>query len=63
MKCWHCDKELAINYQSTDFTFKFYHCEYCDKWYEMRKEKAKINGAVPIRYSELDNQPKIPLAA
>lgn len=63
MTCWHCNNELDINYQSTDFTFKFYHCSFCDKWYEMRKEKVRLNGSVPVTFSEMDDPPKIPLAA
>jgi hypothetical protein len=63
MTCWHCDNELDKNYQSSDFTFKFYHCSYCDKWYELRKQKSRVNGAVPVKMQELENQPKIPLAA
>lgn len=62
MTCWHCKSELDINYQANDYSFKFYHCSFCDKWYEMRKEKAKINGAVPVKFSELEAPPKIPLA-
>ncbi len=63
MTCWHCKNNLDVNYQSKDFTFKFYHCSFCDKWYEMRKERAKVNGAVPVKFLELDSQPKITLAA
>ncbi len=63
MTCWHCNNELDVNYQSKDFEFKFYHCSFCDKWYEMRKVKARVNGAVPIQFNELEAEPKIPLAA
>jgi hypothetical protein len=63
MTCWHCNNQLDINYEAHDYTFKFYHCSYCDKWYEMRKEKTKSNGASPIRFDELKNAPQIPLAA
>jgi transcription elongation factor Elf1 len=62
MTCWHCNKELDINYQAKDFSFKFYHCSICDSWYEMRKEKAKLNAAVPVRFYELQTPPQIPLA-
>jgi hypothetical protein len=63
MTCWHCNKELDINYEASDYTFKFYHCSYCDKWYEMRKEKVKHNAAAPVRFDELKTAPQIPLAA
>lgn len=58
MMCWHCDKELEFNFQTEDL-LKFYHCANCDKWYEMFKEKAKVNGAVPIRFYELESHPEI----
>lgn len=57
MMCWHCDKELEFNFQTPDL-LKFYHCSNCDKWYEMYKEKAKVNGAVPIRFYELESHPE-----
>lgn len=38
---------------------KFYYCSKCDKWYEMKKEKARVNGAMPIRFSELETRPQI----
>ncbi len=63
MTCWHCNCELDMNYQAEDFSFKFYHCSVCDAWYEMRKEKTKNNGAVPVRFDQLKNAPQIPLAA
>lgn len=63
MTCWHCNCELDMNYQADDFSFKFYHCSICDAWYEMRKEETKNNGAVPIRFDELQTAPQIPLAA
>lgn len=59
MICWHCDKELEFDYQTADL-IKFYHCPLCDKWYEMRKEKERVNGAVPIRFFELDARPQLP---
>jgi len=62
MTCWHCKSELDINYQSNDFKFKFYHCDLCDKWYEMRKEDSKLNGAVPIKFEELTSKPNFPMA-
>jgi len=58
MTCWHCDNELEFNNQTVDFS-KLYHCPRCDKWYEMRREKAKVNGAVPVRMFELDSSPQI----
>jgi hypothetical protein len=60
MKCWHCDNELVLDF-TTDRLEKYYHCEECEKWYELSKEKAKINGAVPIRFVELDAQPMLPV--
>lgn len=62
MVCWHCDKELEFNFQSADM-FKFYHCERCDKWYEMRKDKERVNGAVPVRFFELESRPQIQATA
>ncbi|HMS43730.1 MAG TPA: hypothetical protein PKE69_26105 [Pyrinomonadaceae bacterium] len=59
MLCWHCDKELVLDWTTENFE-KYYHCEICEKWYEMSKERAKINGAVPIRFVELDTRPQIP---
>lgn len=38
---------------------KFYHCSDCDKWYEMRKEKVKVNGAMPVRFFELNTNPQL----
>ncbi len=63
MNCWKCDQPLNLGYQSDDFIFKFYHCDFCDCWYEMKKERAKINGAMPITVREIDSKPDIPLAA
>lgn len=62
MKCWHCENELVLNFTSDNFE-KYYHCAMCEKWYEMSKEKVKINGAVPMRFVELDARPKIPAPA
>jgi hypothetical protein len=63
MMCWHCDSELEFNYQSTVDAFKLYHCETCDKWYEMRKDKERVNGAVPVRFFELESRPQIQASA
>ena len=60
MKCWHCNSELDINYQADDYSFRFYHCDVCDRWYEMRKEKSRSNSAVPMRFSELNSPPEFP---
>lgn len=60
MTCWHCNHELELNFETTDLTFKFYYCSHCDKWYEMRKEKEKVNGAVPVKFFELDSRPDLP---
>jgi hypothetical protein len=59
MLCWHCDKELKLDFTTENFD-KYYHCEICDKWYEMSKERERINGAVPIKFVELDMRPQIP---
>lgn len=58
MTCWHCNCELELNFDDSD-TFKFYYCSMCDKWYEMRKEKVRVNGAVPIRFFELESRPQM----
>jgi len=55
MTCWHCDNELKFNNQTVDFS-KLYHCSSCDKWYETRKEKERVNGAVPVRMFELESR-------
>ena len=57
MMCWHCDSELRFECQTTD-ELKFYNCPVCDTWYEMRKEKERINGAVPVRFLELETRPQ-----
>ena len=57
MICWHCEKQLVLNSTATD-SFKFYHCPDCEKWYELRKEKERVNGAVPVRIVELDSYPQ-----
>jgi hypothetical protein len=62
MKCWHCNNDLVLNHTTEDFE-KFYQCELCDKWFEQYKEKVKINGAVPVRFIELDARPQIPATA
>jgi len=61
MMCWHCQEELEFNYQTSD-ALKLYHCSSCDKWYEMRKEKAKVNGAVPVLFLELESRPQFSAA-
>lgn len=62
MTCWHCNNELKMNFQTAELV-KFYHCAFCDKWYEMRKEKERVNGAVPIKFYELDHRPLAQAAA
>jgi hypothetical protein len=62
MKCWHCNGDLVLDFTGEDFE-KFYHCANCEKWYESYKEKVKINGAVPVRFVELDARPLYPTAA
>ncbi len=61
MTCWHCNNELEFNNQSVDL-LKLYHCPGCGKWYEMRKEKARVNGAVPVRVFELESRPQFQVA-
>jgi hypothetical protein len=58
MMCWHCNSELKL-ISPIEEQHKFYHCTECDKWYEMFKEKERINGAVPVRFLELDSTPPI----
>lgn len=58
MKCWHCNNDLEIDFQADDFSMKSYHCSNCDKWYEMRKEKVRVNGAMPVRFYELEARPQ-----
>jgi transcription elongation factor Elf1 len=62
MNCWHCNSELVLNFTTEQYE-KFYQCSVCEKWYEMYKEKVKINGAVPVRFIELDARPQIPAPA
>ena len=57
MTCWHCSSELELNSQNEE-SHKFYHCSVCNRWYEMFKEKARINGAVPVRFLEMENTPQ-----
>lgn len=54
MNCWHCNNELEFNSQ-TDDSSKFYRCAECDSWYELRKDKEKLNGSVPVRIVEIEN--------
>lgn len=61
MTCWHCDNELEFNNQPADFS-KLYHCSACDKCYEMRKEKERVNGDVPIRVFELESRLEFQIA-
>ena len=58
MICWHCNNELKL-ISPIEEEHKFYNCEKCGKWYEMFKEKERVNGAVPVRFSELDTTPPI----
>lgn len=57
MNCTLCESDLALQRQSDDFSVKYYHCNICDKWYELRKDKAKANGAIAVRFNELENNP------
>jgi hypothetical protein len=58
MTCWHCSKELVLN-SPVEESHKFYHCTQCDRWYEMFKEKVKINGAVPVKFMEMETSPQL----
>ena len=58
MTCWHCSNGLEL-ISPIEETHKFYHCAHCDTWYEMFKEKEKVNGAVPVRFLELETSPSI----
>lgn len=57
MTCWHCEKSLDFMSETAADPSKYYHCPRCDKWYEMRKDKERINGAVPVRVFELEARP------
>ncbi len=61
MTCWHCSGNLDLNFEATEVS-KLYHCRECDKWYEMRKEKERVNGAVPVRFLELEARPQMQTA-
>ena len=58
MICWHCNSELRL-VSPIEETHKFYHCTECNTWYEMFKEKERVNGAVPVRFLELETTPPI----
>ncbi len=56
MTCWHCNNELEFKNETTE-PAKLYHCAQCESWYEMRKDKERVNGAVPVRFFELESRP------
>lgn len=56
MNCWHCSNQLEFDSAASDAS-KFYHCADCDKWYELRKDRERVNGAVPVRFTELAGSP------
>lgn len=58
MKCWHCNSDLEL-ISPIEAAHKFYHCSGCDTWYEMFKEKERVNGAVPVRFLELEVTPSL----
>ncbi|MDQ3323298.1 MAG: hypothetical protein M3525_12835 [Acidobacteriota bacterium] len=58
MNCWHCSNQLEFDSQATDAS-KLYHCADCDKWYELKKERERVNGAVPVRFMELESSPNL----
>lgn len=62
MNCWHCSKELVLDFQGAEYE-RVYHCENCDSWYEMRKDKVRPNAAVPVRFFELENRPQYSMNA
>jgi len=60
MICWQCKCELTLVYEAVDYSNKLYHCDVCERWYEMKKDKEKVNSSVPIQFLELDSPPQIP---
>ena len=54
MNCLHCNESLEISYHTADFVSKVYHCEDCDRWFEIRKEKPLPNAAVGVMVSEIE---------
>lgn len=58
MNCWHCSNQLEFNRESAGAS-KFYHCEACDKWYEMKKDRERVNGAVPVKFTEIEGSPDL----
>ena len=61
MTCWHCNGTLDLDFQAADFS-KLYHCSECDRWYEMKKERERVNGAVPVKFFELETRPQMQTA-
>jgi hypothetical protein len=59
MICWHCENELVEFEFDLATLSKFYECPNCNKWYEMRKDRERVNGAVPVRFFELDTRPPL----
>lgn len=60
MICWQCCTEIELIYEAPDYSVKLFHCGICDRWFEMRKEKERVNSSVPVRFAELDSPPFIP---
>ena len=63
MKCWHCQNELEFSEQSSDMRIRVYKCTDCNAWYELRKEKPRLNAAVPVLMSEIEAPHKAVQAA
>lgn len=59
MTCWQCKCELTLAYEAADYSKKFFHCSACERWYEMKKDREKVNSSVPIKFFELDSPPQI----
>jgi len=60
MICWQCSTEIDLIYESSDFSLRLYHCAHCARWFEMKKQKERINSSVPVTFLELDREPLIP---
>jgi hypothetical protein len=58
MICWHCNSELRL-ISPPEEEHKFYHCSHCETWYEMFKDKERVNGAVPVKFLELETTPPL----
>ena len=50
MLCWHCDEELVLDFTTENFE-KYYHCEICEKWYEMSKDVRRLTAQFRLNLS------------